>query len=364
MNKNDLNPMKVLLAVVDPEYQNRVDIEEVTKDKKKLKSTIKLAERNGLYYYFILRLKELNIELPFLKEERWSEEERKLSDFEKTITLLNDVSKDCGIDYILIKACTTLPHIPRDVDIFVHREDKGKIIKALEDKGMNCMHSDDVDTTLTKGEYMKVDIYTGICYFTVDFMDEEFFWKSCVNDKIFGMEYPGLSKEANFLVMLVHSLFGHRSMSLLDFLHLKTLMDTIQDMEVCREYAYEKGWGEVFDLCLRKIETIYERIYRKGEVIKFPYLFDRKFFFQCILRIKGVDMTRVNKIFLHISLIQGRIVYELADTPLYNLLKSFEPVRNLINSFGYFIRNMRGDKKSVYRQNNYEQQSYFEKRRR
>ena len=32
-----------------------------------------------------------------------------------------------------------------------------------------------------------------------------------------------------------------------------------------------------------------------------------------------------------------------------NLLKSIEPVRKLINSLGYFIRNMRGDKRSAYR---------------
>jgi hypothetical protein len=341
--------MKVVLSVIDPVYLNRINTEEVAKDRKKLKSAIKLAERNGLYYYFILRLMELNIDLSFLEEERWSEEERKLSDFKKTVTLLNDVSKDYGIDYILIKACTTLPHTPRDVDIFVHNGDKGKIIKALEDKGMKCEHSDDVDTTLTKGEYMKVDIYTGLCYFTVDFIDGGFLWDSCVVDRIFGIDYPGLSEEANFLVMLVHSLFGHRSMSLLDFLHMKSLMDNIQDMDICRKYAYERGWGKAFDLALRKIEAINERIYKEVEVVHFPYLFDRKFVFQCISGVGGLDMTRVNKIFLHISFILDRVGLELEDTAIYNLLKSFEPTRRLFLSMGYFVRNKRGDKRSSQR---------------
>ena len=349
MNKNDLNTMKVVLSVIDPGYLNRIDIEEVAKDRKKLNSAIKLAERNGLYYYFILRLKELSIDLSFLNEERWSEEERKLSDFKKTVMLLNDVSKDYGIDYILIKACTTLPHTPRDVDIFVRKEDKGKIIKALEDNGMKCIHSDDVDTTLTKGEYMKIDIYTGLCYFTVDFIDDGFLWDTCVNDRIFGIDYPGLSEEANFLVMLVHSLFGHRSMSLLDFLHIKSLMNNIQDLDICRKYAYEKGWGKAFDLALREIETIYERIYKEGEIIYFPYLFDRKFVYQCISGIDGLEMTRVNKIFLHISFIHDRIGLELTDTAVYNLLKSFESTRRLFLSLGYFVRNMRGDRRSIYR---------------
>ena len=344
---NKLDTMKVLLSVVDPEYPNDIQVGEIAKERDLLKAAIKLAERNGLYYYFILKLKELNIDLSLLKKERWNEEERKLSEFKKTIMLLNDVTKNYGIDYILIKACTTLPHTPRDADIFVHEEDKRKIVKALEDKGMKCIHSDDVDTTLTKGEYMKVDIYTGLCYFTVEFIDDEFLWNSYVADKILGMEYPGLNEEANFLVMLVHSLFGHRSMSMLDFLHMRSLLINIQDISFCREYAYEKGWGLAFDLSFKKIETIYEKIHKEGEVVYFPYLFDRKFVFQCISGIEGLNMTRFNKIFLYVSLIQDRIIFELKDTPLYNLLKSFEPIRRVINSFGYYIRNMRGDKRSV-----------------
>ena len=200
---------------------------------------------------------------------------------------------------------------------------------------------------------MKVDVYTGICYFTVEFFDDKFLWNSRVNDRIFGIEYSGLSEEANFLVMLVHSLFGHRSMSLLDFLHMKYLMGNIQDMDFCRKYAYGRGWGLAFDLALRKVESIHERIYKGGEVVYFPYLFDREFVLQCISGIEGLDIRGVNKIFLRVSFVQDRVIYELKDTFIYNLLKSFEPTRKLYNSLGYFIRNMRGDKKSTI--NNYKQ---------
>ena len=344
-----LDTLKVVLSVVDLEYPNEILVEEIVKNKDLLKKALKLAERNGLYYYFVQRLKELNQDLSFLEEERWNEEKKRSLGFKKTIALLNEVSKDYGIDYILIKACTTLPHIPRDVDIFVCKEDKGKIIRSLENNGMKCIHSDDVDTTLTKGENMKIDIYTEICYFTKEFIDDKFLWNSRVNDRIFGIEYPSLSNEANFLVMLVHSLFGHRSMSLLDFLHMKSLMGDIQDIDICREYAYDGGWGFAFDLALGRIESINERIYKEGDAVYFPYIFDQKFVLKCISEIEGLNMTNINKIFLRISLIQDRITFELGDTPLYNLLKSIEPVRKLINSLGYFIRNMRGDKRSAYR---------------
>ena len=342
---NNLNPMKVVLSVVDPDYPSDISVEEMVKDRALLKSAIKLAEKNGLYYYFIYRLKEQGVYLSFLGEERWKEEERRLTGLKRCITLLNDVSKDYGIDYTIIKACNTIPHIPRDVDIFVRNEDRTKIIKALEDNGMKCVQRGITETAL-KGEYMKVDVYTEICYIGVEFMDGNFLLQSSIKDEVFGIEYSGLNNEANFLLMLVHSLFGHRSMSLLDFLHIKHIRGNI-NIDACRKYAYEKNWGMVFDLTLNKLDNIKKEMYENKKIIYFPYLFDRKFILKCVSGIEGLEMSVYNKIFLNATLVQDRIIYELKDTPLYNLLKSFEPTRHLINSLTASVKSMRGDRKSV-----------------
>ena len=342
---NKLDQMKAVLSVVDPEYPNGIHVEEIVKNRNLLKSAIKLAEKNGLYYYFIYRLKELDVYLSLLGKERWNEEERKLSGLKKTITLLNDVSKDYKIDYIIIKACNTIPHIPRDVDIFVRNEDRTKIIEALEDNGMQCIYSGVTETAL-KGDYMKVDVYTEICYLGVDFMDGSFLQQSSITDEVFGIEYSGLNNEANLLLLLVHSLFGHRSMSLLDFLHIKHIRGDI-DMDACREYAYERSWGIVFDLTINKLDTIKKEMYANKEIIYFPYLFDRSFILKCVSGIEGLNMTESNKIFFNATLIQDRLIYELKDTPIYNLLKSFEPTRHLINSLTASVKSMRGDKKSA-----------------
>lgn len=342
---NKLDPMKVVLSVVDPEYPNDIQVEEIVKNRNLLKSAIKLAERNGLYYYFIYRLKELGVDSSFLGKERWNEEERGLAGLKRCITLLNKVSKDYGIEYIIIKACNAIPHIPRDVDIFVRNEDRTRIIEALEDNGMKCVQTGITETSL-KGDYMKVDIYTEICYIGVDFMDGDFLLQSRVKDEVFGIGYSGLNNEANLLLLLVHSLFGHRSISLLDFLHIKHIRGDI-DMDACREYARERGWGAIFDLTLNKLDNIKKNMYENKEIIYFPYLFDRSFILECVSGIEGLNMRKYNKMFLHITLAQDRIVYELKDTPLYNLLKSFEPTRNLINSLTASVKIMRGDKKSV-----------------
>lgn len=329
---NNVDPMKVVLSVVDLEYQNNIQLEEIVKNRDLLKSAVKLAERNGLYYYFILRLKELNIDLSFLGEERWDKENQKLSELKETIMLLNKVSKDYGIDYILIKACNTIPHIPRDVDIFVHKEEKRKIIEALGNNGMNCVRSDIAQTTLKKEKYLETDIYTGIRYFAVEFLDENFLWKSNVKSKIFGMEYPGLNGEADFLLTLIHSLFGHRVITLLDFLHIKSLRDNTRDIDLCRKYAYEKGWGSVFDLVLNELDSLHRRIYKEGELIHFPHLFGTNFILKCVSMVDGLYINKANKMFLRISLILDKVIYRLKDSVLYNLLKSFEPTRKFLLS--------------------------------
>lgn len=263
MNKNNSDPMKIVLSVVDPEYPVEVDVDRLGRDKKLFKLAIKLAERNGLYYHFILRLRELNQDLSFLDKERWDGELQKLSALKKTLTFMNDVQKE-GIEYILIKACTKIPHIPRDVDIFVKTEEREEILEMFENMGMKYDQKSDVETSLRKEGYLKIDVYSEICYFSVDFFNGNFLWENITKNKMLDMEYPSLNKEADFLLLLVHSLFGHRSMSLLDFLHIKSLRNEI-DVNACIKYTFENGWDSVFDLYLRELDILSKRIYEEED---------------------------------------------------------------------------------------------------
>jgi hypothetical protein len=338
------NAMKFVLSVVDPEYPNDIQIEESINKKDLFESAVTLAERNGLYYYFIHNLKELNMDLPFLDNDRWNEENKKISEFKETVAFLNKASEDSAIDYILIKIFNTVPHAPNDVDTFVQKKDRQNFIKVLENNGMECLHSSPAETKF-KGRYMKTDIYTEIGYLGVDFMDETFLWKSKVKNELFGIEYPALSNEADFLLLVPHYLFGHRRITLLDFLHMKYRMECI-NVDACREYANEVGWGSVFDLMINHLNHLYEMIYKQNKFIHFPHVFDRGFTLKCISGIEELNMGLRNKAFLHLSFVIEEITYSLEGTPLYTMLESFTPTRNLINSLSAAIKNHRGDKKS------------------
>lgn len=340
---DDLNAMRVVLPIIDPDYP-QIYTEEITKNRNLLKSAIKLSERNGLYYNFISKLREMDVELPPSEKERWHKEEQRLAEFKETIRLLNKVSDDYGIDYILIKICNIVPYIPKDVDIFIGKEDRIRLINALENNGMKCIHSSTAETILRKTGYIDIEFYTGINYLGVNFIDEDFLWKSKTKDKMFDIEFPGLNKESSFLLTLIHRLIAHRSISLLDLLYLMSLIKGIQDISVCRKYTYEKGWGAVFDLAQQELNTIHEKIYQEGKIINFPYLFDRKFVLRCVSEVDGLKIKGYSKMFLQLSLIQDGILHRLNNSALYNLLKSFKLTRNAANALFRVIKSGRGDR--------------------
>jgi len=71
----ELSTLGLILTLLDPEYAREADMVRVVEENRRLlKPAVKLAERNGLYYFFMRTLKELNLDLPFESEKRWQEE--------------------------------------------------------------------------------------------------------------------------------------------------------------------------------------------------------------------------------------------------------------------------------------------------
>ena len=339
----ELSTLGLILTLLDPEYARGADIVRVVGENRRLlKPAIKLAERNGLYYFLMRTLKEFKIDMPFASEKRWQEENRGLERLKNTIALLNSISGDCGVNYIWIKSCHPIMHIPRDVDILLKREERRRFIRALEEKGMQYDRCD-IQTVLDKEGLLRIDIYNEINYFNKRFIEDAFLWSSVSQVQLAGIPYPALNREADFLLMLAHSLFNHRSMTLLDFLHMKSLRSCI-DVDTCREHTLNDGWGAVFDLSLEEFDNVYRRIYEEGAAVKFPYIFDTGFVLKCVAMTDGLSLSRLNWMFLPVYLGLVRLRESQKDTSLYRLLRSFEPTRRLLNNCIKLLRIMRGDK--------------------
>lgn len=341
MNKKTLNPFNFVLSVIDPNCSNNICIEEAVKDKNLFENAIKFAEKNGLLYLFIYNLKNKNISLPHLVDTRWNLEEDKLK---RTLTFLNDFSCTFGFEYIIIKACPTMPHIPRDVDIFINSENAQEFLRLFEKFGMKYAQKSDGEISFIKEGLLKIDIYRRICYFGIDFFDSKSLWNSIRKNKIFDIECPCLEIEIEFMLSLIHSIFGHGRISLLDFLHLRYLRKSI-NVYFCREYASRNGWGSVFDLILNEFDSINNSVYVEHKILSFPYLVDLNFIKRCVLIASEYRFNKFDEIIILTCLIFERIIELNKDSHIYNFCKSFEPTRKLANNSLSLFRTMRGDEK-------------------
>ena len=337
--------MDIILSTI---YTNRLDANIVKKElsnERFLNQTIRLAEINGVYFYFMQQLQEIGVDL-HSQIGRFNSELQKLEHFKNTLQLLNQISEDVNVDYMLIKACSEVPHVPRDVDILVRECDKTKYYKAFEDCGMSCVHATDVETSFSKEGYLKIDIYTGVRYITIDFIDDVYLWNSYTTGETVGVIHPLLGNEANVLLMLVHSLYGHRSMTLLDFLHMDRILQN-SDVLKCKKYAQENGWGDAFDVVLQKFNEIKESIIsNKHATISFPYRFTPDFVLESISMIDNLNLGKKTMTYLYFSFIIDRIIHELKKSVIYDVLLNCQFVRNSFNSFNYFIRHACGDTNS------------------
>ena len=343
---NKLKAMKLLYLMSDNSIDIDFNYKEVMQNNKLRSSLIKFAELNGLYYYCMEFMLRSGVVFSDLELEKWNEESDRMLDFKNTVTFLNSLDHRYGLRYIIIKACTKIPHVPRDVDIFVNSIDKERYIKAFNTEGLASIYSNPVETAFCKKGLLKLDIYCDVQYIGIRFLGDTFLWNSRIHEKINGIDCIGLNDNANFLLLLVHSIFGHRRMTLLDFLHLKSLLFTI-DRDFCRKHAREMGWEPTFNLLLNKIEEINRLAYSDGSIVLFPYLFERNFILQCLDSIEVCKLTRKNNIFLDVSILLDRFQHELAETSLYDPLLKFSPGRKYYNSFCYFIRNHRGDRHGI-----------------
>lgn len=343
---NELDVISVLFMAVNPSSSHIMTIKEIEKSSSKLNKILRFAKNNGLFYYFISELSGKSIYLSEQLKKYRAEEERKLSVFKNTLAVLNAASAESGIPYILFKDKNTVSHIPRDVDIFVRMEEKDAMIMALCKAGMECEHSGDIETTVIGKSLLPVDLYTKIIHFNKEIFDQDYLFSSVKRINLFGTEYPCLNNEAAFSLTLMHSLFGHRCINLLDMIHLNNISNSELTIEDCRVYAKRMGWGRVFNSVFEKFQILAQGIGKSNCRISFPYLFDIKFMMECVRQIDGISLSTSDDLLIRFSLFLDSSKLKLESTSLADWIRKIPILRNSLLSLGYFSRSARGDKYS------------------
>lgn len=336
--------LRVVLDTIDPNYTTKASNNDWgwLDNSGSFEQVSSYAQKNGLYYALTRELVNTGLSTPNLDEELWSATKSRVEDCKNTIKFLEKLCNKNELDYVLIKLFNSVEHVPNDIDIFISRNDRKKLIHVLEENGMETMYSSITETKL-KGDYVKTDIYTQVRHVGMDFMDDDLVWTNKTQNMFMGVEYPTLNSNADLLMLIPHHVLVHKRMTLLDFLHLKNRIKGA-DIAWCRDYAYEKGWGRFFDLTLKRVNSLKYKIYKENGYAEFPYVFDTRFVLRCISESSGPNVRYYNKPFLYMSFYLQDLIYRIEGTYLYRLLRSVPLVRRLLNNISSLLKVLRGDR--------------------
>jgi predicted nucleic acid-binding Zn ribbon protein len=336
---------------LDDEYrENNPDVNiHSLRNEKILKRALIVAEQNELLYPFLEKITEKDKLLSSKLSEIIAKENKRKLRFENTLKFIDSFFSKAGLDYMFIKLYRGIPYIPRDVDILIRREEKEHALSALKNNGITIRSFDDAEINIEIEGLFKVDLYLGFYYFKRPFIDNEFLWKSPRKVQICGLDSRIPNTEADFLILLIHSILGHKRFSLIDFLYAKKmLINNNLNFDELRNESEKFGWHPAFKRLVSFLENLYKMMYIRNEPINFPYPFSAKFILETFgsfedLRIKEqtkcmfVASTLIDRAFYSYQLIQREI-------PL-----SLDPmVESLLLRFIRKVRYWSGDRKGIY----------------
>ncbi|MFB6235795.1 MAG: hypothetical protein ABEH81_03490 [Halopenitus sp.] len=305
---------------------------------------LKAADENGLLYPFC---KQIGFDkIPHDYQQRIKSQKRNIETLRETIRRINQISELADVNYALIKDANSIEHVPRDVDILVHPNNKDTFIQAAAELGFDCDQSGDIETTLTGEDVYPVDLYTNIIYFCVEFLTPEYLLSSQANREAFGVEYIGLSSEAALLVTLVHGVFGHRRFTLLDYLHMQNLVSDGVDFDTCREVATKFGWGDTFNKFLETLNQMETAIECPQSSIQFPYVLPYSQMMDNVKSISGFELTPRRHAAITFSIVLDGIKIRVENSMLYEPIQRCEPLRKFLLAIAYHSRRGRGDQYS------------------
>ncbi len=338
----------LLLSALDSELHNEKELEQnLEENAEALDAAITLAKPNGLYFPFMKWLIRKRIKVPSKEDKSWASELQSMSEFKNTIGVLNEILQNAGLEYILIKNGNIIEHVPRDVDILVHEQDRDQLIDLFRANGLKLLYNGWSETSLVKAGLMRIDIYTRIHYIGMNFLDENYLWESCKINSEHGMTYPSLTLEADYLLNSIHGLLGHQGITLLDFLNLSSLERRLSNLVGCRNQAVISGWGNVFDLWTDRLQMLRSKIYEQHLPIKFPLKHDRRFILRCVSALDRRTLRRRERLVFGLSLLWGDLVFLSENSRIANTLRQYRIATKVMNSIGHRLMSIRGDMKSL-----------------
>jgi hypothetical protein len=309
---------------------------------------LRIAEENGLLYYFSRRLLEDGIKLSSKFSLRVDREKGKLVTFKRTLVFARQLFEDEGIDFMFIKLYKGLPYVPRDIDILVKAEQIQHTLSTLRRKGFDVRTFEGgVENECLKEGLMKIDLYQGFYYLSLQFIDEKFLWRHPRTSNICGVTCPIPSYDADLLILFIHALLGHRHLSLLDFLYAKSMFAKCSNLDNILQQTDKHKWTYAFFTMLSTIKNIHYKLYSTStsNLINFPVIFSPKFILRAFQGFEGIPINEKKRILFVASTLMDSVLYryQLLSPPIS--IEITEEVKNIILKGMHKVRHYLGDHK-------------------
>ena len=343
----------LVLYYIDDEYRKtRADLLTTIGNKPNIwLKAVTIARENGLLYYFAKNVLEIGGGLPSSYLKGIVEQEKK--GFEKlknTVTFINRFFQDEGLDFMFIKLYRSVPYVPRDVDILVKKEQNQQLVAALRKRNIALKEFYGVEVNIEKEGLLKVDLYQGFYYLSLHFMDDNFLWKNPRAVDICGIKCSIPSVNADFLSLLLHAILGHRYLSLLDFLYVKSLLRKGVNIDETFYQAQKFKWAHGFQTIvstIQNIQNIYYGLYLKSNKTvstNFPYAFSTKFIWEAFQGFPHMKMssktkfvfilsTLIENAFQKYRLIQRSVPVEMSNEIKDIIMRGIHKVRSLSGDY-------------------------------
>jgi len=311
-----------------------------------VREAIAYADSNGLYFPFVSRLVEDGIEIPREESRRWPAERERLARFRRSLRVLDAASSRTGSAYAVIKTIRTIPNLPRDVDILVREEDRRRWLDALGQAGFALRYRSAAEVSLEMRDAIRVDVYSRIEYLGRAFLDPAYLWGSIRAERTHAEEHPGLTDEAEFLLNSCHDIFGHGSLTLMDFLDLIALRQRV-DVSRCLDLATAAGWGHVLRLWLDRLDRLERLIRDERGPPRFPLRHGRRFLWECVEALADPPQGRRERLAIGLSFLWDDASDLSEESGLGGAMRRSPQVRRLVNVAGHRLRTLRGDRKAA-----------------
>lgn len=176
----------------------------------------------------------------------------------RTLGEVSDLFNKNSVDYAVFKTVKPFKTTPSDIDVIVSDSALTHASSVLKDAGYKVLAEDSYSATMSKN--MIVDLQLQPSVSNLPYLDKDYLMNSRTRRTVNGIEFYGLSDEAEITVVACHSVYKELMFTLNDYYTITILAQRVQINDILRAAQITKN-ENVFKIIMGLCQQITERAF-------------------------------------------------------------------------------------------------------